>query len=146
MTLRLRGHHLLCLLTYKGEGYTPAFVANFNRIAGRIAAGENFELADGPDDICAPLLTENPCAHCSQERIVRRDRIALQQMQAEGLSFKPGSRHLLKEADLRKMRAAFRAGRIRAACKGCEWHAFCTQVADNNFAETCLSRPSTLPF
>ena len=25
--VRLRGHHLLCLLTYKGLGYSPEFVA-----------------------------------------------------------------------------------------------------------------------
>ena len=32
MTVRLRSRHLLCLLTYKGEGYRPAFV-NLDRIA-----------------------------------------------------------------------------------------------------------------
>ena len=26
MTIRLRAHHLLCLLTYAGKGYSPAFI------------------------------------------------------------------------------------------------------------------------
>ncbi len=56
MTVRLRGHHLLCMLTFVGKGYSPAFVENYDRIAGRLSEGEDILLVDGPDDICAPLL------------------------------------------------------------------------------------------
>ena len=50
-----RAHHLLCMLTFAGDGYTPEFVANFAAIVARIGAGEAVELVDGPDDVCAPL-------------------------------------------------------------------------------------------
>ena len=53
--MRLRGHHFLCLLTYKGLGYTPAFVENMTAIATRINAGAKVILHPGPDDICAAL-------------------------------------------------------------------------------------------
>ena len=62
MTVRLRGHHLLCLLAYKGEGYSPAFIANLDRIAARLTAGEDAVLVDGPDDICAPLALTQGCS------------------------------------------------------------------------------------
>ena len=32
MTIKLRAHHLLCLLTYVGKGYSPAFTANYDRV------------------------------------------------------------------------------------------------------------------
>ena len=39
MTVRLRPHHLLCLLSYIGRGYSPAFSANMTRVARRLGAG-----------------------------------------------------------------------------------------------------------
>ena len=33
MTIRLRPHHLLWVVTYVGRGYSPAFTANMTRIS-----------------------------------------------------------------------------------------------------------------
>ena len=35
MTLALRAHHLLCMLTYAGRGYSPDFVRNFDHMNDR---------------------------------------------------------------------------------------------------------------
>ena len=75
MTIRLRAHHLLCLLTYVGKGYSPAFTANYDAIAERLSRGEDILLVSGPDDICAPLLDE-PEPHCLNEGVIERDRLA----------------------------------------------------------------------
>ena len=40
MPIRIRPHDLLCMLTFVGKGYSPEFVANFERIAGLIASGD----------------------------------------------------------------------------------------------------------
>ena len=72
MTVRIRAHHLLCMLTYVGKGYTAAFTANYDRIVERLNAGEDILLVHGPDDICAPLLCESS-AHCFNESVLRRD-------------------------------------------------------------------------
>src|SRR4051794_14584578 len=64
MTVRLRPHHLLCLLTYVGEGYSPDFVDNLDYVSRKLLQGEDVLLVDGPDDICAPVLgTEHD--HCT---------------------------------------------------------------------------------
>ena len=68
MTIRLRAHHLLCLLTWAGKGYSPAFTAGFTVIATRIAAGEAVVLVDGPDDVCAPML-DDPGCHCRGDSV-----------------------------------------------------------------------------
>ncbi len=38
--VRLRAHHLLCLLTYVGKGYSEAFVRRADALAARLSAGE----------------------------------------------------------------------------------------------------------
>lgn len=139
MTVRLRAHHLLCILTYAGNGYNPAFVANYNAIAGRIAEGEDIVLVSGPDDICAPLLAEvDP--HCHGASVVRRDRQAAEAL-AELLSraVAVGERLVLDDATLLDMREAFARGTIRRACTGCARASLCSSIAGDGYAEVRIA-------
>ncbi|WP_439343967.1 DUF1284 domain-containing protein [Vacuolonema iberomarrocanum] len=72
MTIRVRPHHLLCLLTYSGKGYSPAFIANYDAIAARLSKGEDIVIVCGPDDICAPLLSDSE-PHCWSASVTERD-------------------------------------------------------------------------
>lgn len=76
-TVRLRGHHLLCLLTYKGLGYSPEFVAGMTATAARLVAGATAEIVEGPDDICEPLCRADEHPHCHEATVPERDRRAL---------------------------------------------------------------------
>ncbi len=138
MTIRLRSHHLLCMLTYRGEGYSEAFIANFDAIVARIAQGETIELVDGPDDICACLLAEKSDAHCLEQSVSLRDAQALAQIEKEGLGFPCGKSFTLTVTQLAKLREAFAQNRIRTACAGCEWHGLCTEIAENRFENVRL--------
>jgi uncharacterized protein len=139
MTINLRPHHLLCLLTYAGEGYSAAFTAGFDSIAARIGAGEDIRLVTGPDDICAPLL-DSAEAHCRLDSVAERDSRA-----ADALSnllarpIRPGERLTLDTLALKQMRQAFLAGSIREACAGCEWAASCTAIAAEGYRRTRLA-------
>lgn len=134
MTVRLRAHHLLCMLTYVGKGYSPAFVANYEVIAARLSAGEEVELVAGPDDICGPL-TADPEAHCHGASVVQRDRLAMEDVaRLLGSPLGPGVRVTPSAALLARLRNAFSAGGIRTACSGCEWSDLCEGVADGGYA------------
>ncbi|TDQ83126.1 hypothetical protein A8950_1411 [Dongia mobilis] len=138
MTVRLRAHHLLCMLTYVGRGYSAAFTENFDRICERLGRGEEIELVEGPDDVCAPLLcTADP--HCHEASVVARDRLAAD---AAALQLKrpvtTGSRLVLDADLLGRLRTAFRSGASRAACRSCEWHDLCTDVAAGGYREIKL--------
>ncbi|MGX7871866.1 DUF1284 domain-containing protein [Mesorhizobium sp. ORM6] len=140
MTIRLRAHHLLCLLTYVGKGYSPAFTANYDGIAERLSRGEDILLVSGPDDICAPLLDE-PGPHCMRDSAAARDQLAARDV--EELLARPihAGVHLdLDAATVIRMRQAFSSGLVRKACVGCEWNELCSMVAASGYSDTRVQR------
>ncbi|MCD7060470.1 DUF1284 domain-containing protein [Pelagibacterium xiamenense] len=133
MTIRLRPHHLLCILTYVGKGYSPAFTANYDRIAERIGGGEDIEIVTGPDDICTPLMDE-PEPHCLRESVVERDANAAREIGTLlGTRITEGTTLILSPQTLRNLRRAFAEGQTRAACTGCNWADLCDGIAGNGF-------------
>ncbi|MCM2294469.1 DUF1284 domain-containing protein [Allorhizobium sp. BGMRC 0089] len=134
MTVRLRPHHLLCMLTFIGKGYSPAFVENYKRIAARLSAGEEIVIVDGPDDVCAPLLGEgNP--HCHRDSVTARDAKAAEAVaELIGQPVHQGAVIRLDAALMRRLRQAFAANTIRAACLGCDWQALCDGIAGGAYA------------
>ncbi len=134
MTVRLRPHHLLCLLSYVGKGYSAAFTANYDRIAARLSGGEDVLVVAGPDDICAPLLADGR-AHCRNASVVERDRAAANDVsQLLGRPVGVGTILTLDAGWLAIMRQGFRSGLVRSACTGCEWVELCTKVAADDFS------------
>ena len=133
MTVRLRPHHLLCVLTYVGRGYSPAFTANMTEVAERLGAGEDIELVAGPDDICAPLL-DHPDPHCHRASVMERDRAAARDLDdLLGLDVRTGARLVLDEDLVGCLREAFASDQIRSACTGCEWVDLCGSIAASGF-------------
>lgn len=134
MTVRLRPHHLLCMLTFVGEGYSPAFVANYRRLAGRLSAGEPIEIVSGPDDICAPLLSDED-AHCFGASVAGRDAAALADIaRLLGRELETGAIIASDQALFETLRRAFSAGVTREACTGCEWSSLCDRIAQKDYA------------
>jgi uncharacterized protein len=130
------------MLTYVGKGYSPAFTANYDLIAGRLSAGEDIVIVTGPDDICQPLLDAGD-AHCLTDSVDERDRIAAEDL--ANLLARPiaaGQHFLLDAATLARQRAAFAQGQVRRACNGCEWAGLCTDIAVDNFASVRVQRNS----
>ncbi|MCQ1834061.1 DUF1284 domain-containing protein [Neorhizobium galegae] len=146
MMVRLRPHHLLCVLTFVGEGYSPAFVANYRRLAGRLSAGEPIEIVSGPDDICAPLLSDED-AHCFGASVAGRDAAALTDIaRLLGRELETGSVIASDPVLFDKLRRAFSSGVTRRACTGCEWSSLCDRIAGQDYADALVmtfSRPET---
>lgn len=137
----MRPHHLLCSLTYRGEGYSAAFIAGYDRVIESLAAGAPIRIVEGPDAICAPRLGEAGC-HCHEARIAWRDRQAAADL-ADCLDcdLKPGTEIPGLLHHLPALRAAFAEGTLRKACSGCAWHDLCDHVAAAGFAGTRLLPP-----
>lgn len=141
MTVRLRPHHLLCMLTYVGAGYSPAFTANMDRVVARIGRREPVEIVAGPDAICAPICGSR-AAHCHRPKVRLRDRrAAVAATKLLGTEIRPGTRLTLGPREIAKLRRAFASGRARAACTGCPWSALCTSVAGRAWRDARLAPP-----
>ncbi len=139
MTVRLRAHHLLCMLTYQGKGYSPAFIAGVDAIATRIGEGEEISLVQGPDDICSPLLPDSD-PHCLRESAQSRDELSRSDLSALlGVCLETGSSIRIDPAMLETMRAAFSSGLTRRACQGCEWRELCDSIAQDDFRPVVLA-------
>ncbi|WP_226550404.1 DUF1284 domain-containing protein [Celeribacter naphthalenivorans] len=133
MTISLRPHHLLCLLTYVGKGYSPAFVAGYDRIVARLNAGEEIEMTASPDDICAPIACDLK-EHCHGTSVISRDTRAAQDVgRLLCTDIAPGARLTLTPEITAALRTAFATGDIRSACPGCEWESLCTTVAKGGY-------------
>lgn len=146
MSVRLRAHHLLCMLTYVGKGYSPAFTANYDRVAGRLLRGEVIELVEGPDEICAPLLAEEDAPHCHKDSVKIRDnqaRQGLARLLHRDLS--PGETIRLDAGQLARLRAAFADSSVRNACVGCSWQELCDKVSGGGFQGAALSSKARRP-
>jgi hypothetical protein len=113
-------------------------VDNFHRVVAKIAAGAPVRLVEGPDDVCAPMLS-SPDSHCRTGQVAGRDQRALADLSAllgEGLlsgELAPGAMIELGPERIALLGAAFARGEIRGACAGCEWHALCSRIAADRF-------------
>ena len=140
MTITLRAHHLLCVLTYSGKGYSPAFVTNFDSVVRRLQAGEALEIVEGPDTLCAPLCAEEgDGAHCHGASVQERDRRALRDLTPLLVgAIGSGSPLVLDAARVARLRSAFVRDTIRSACADCPWHTMCTHVAASDYVGAML--------
>ncbi len=73
---RLRGHHLICLNFFRGEGYSPEFIENI----GNILNHSQIHVVFGADDVCAmcPHLKDDTCLYSedSEEHVTELDQMA----------------------------------------------------------------------
>ena len=77
----LRGHHLVCLHFFDGEGYDAAFIKNLEDTLRR-AEWEDVEISSGADDVCAA------CLHLKEGRCMQADNAdeAVSKMDAKALA------------------------------------------------------------
>lgn len=135
--IKFRPHHFLCVLTYVGKGYSPAFTENFDTIIDTLNAGTHtLQMVSGPDDICAPRLCDkNDACHCYDAQITQTDALALNDIRQltpfENIQI--GDTITLTKNLIADMRKAYQNQSIRTACKDCEWFDICTEISQNNF-------------
>jgi len=120
--IRLRGHHLICLHFYSGEGYSREFVENLEGVLRRARNGEVIEMVDGADDICraCPTVRGDECvATPGVDAEIRTMDVEA----AAHLGVKTGS-HLLWEEVKNKVIKTSKDW-LAAFCEGCGWREAC---------------------
>lgn len=113
---RLRGHHLLCLLGYRGMGYSAGYVAAMTALHTdlRRNAGTRVHIVLGPDDLCAHFPEDQDC-HCQERTVMERDARILAE-----LGLKPGATISWREIEERITDTVVPAD-IPRFCATCPW-------------------------
>ncbi len=83
MAIRLRGHHLLCLLGYRGMGYSEQFTANMTEVYNTLRQNPDtyIKLVEGPDEICSHY-PKDKSGHCEEDTVNTRDLAILKKARA----------------------------------------------------------------
>ncbi|MBI4826049.1 MAG: DUF1284 domain-containing protein [Nitrospirae bacterium] len=121
----LRGHHLICLHFFDGEGYDEAFINNLRKILER-AKDEEITISSGADDICVlcPYLKESRCLYTeSSDEDVRN-------MDTEALALLCLSKEdKVKWDEIRNKVKRIFPNWYSSRCKECDWKDACEKNA-----------------
>jgi hypothetical protein len=118
----IRGHTLLCLQGFRGEGYSPDFVANMASLYRRLLLDPKIpvRVVVEPDAICAacPNLAPSGCrlrGEGSEAGMKEQDQDVMRR-----LSIAPGE-VLSWEEILRRIAASVSPGMLTEICGDCPW-------------------------
>lgn len=118
----LRGHHLICLHFYHGEGLTAQYRTNLSQVVARAADGEQIQVSAGADDICqaCPFMIKGRCTENLQaeQEITELDNLAL-----NVLNFRAGD--IVSWRNIKNMVDAISPEWFDIFCQECEWEKFC---------------------
>jgi uncharacterized protein len=120
--LRLRGHTLLCLQGFRGEGYSPDFVNNMAEVHRLLTEHPEtwVEVVASPDTICGacPHRRLSGCTlngARSEEEMHEQDHVVLRKLGIEA-----GSRLPWREI-LDRISRSVSGGDLPAICGTCRW-------------------------
>ena len=121
--IRLRPHHLLCLQTFVGHGYSEEFVQHMTLVKKQLDTDPRTPIAlvSGADDLCCHCPN---CAggQCTSEKPALFDRLTASRLACHAA---PGTHGLIfgipEELHIKEALLA-------ACCPGCEWKDLCIEV------------------
>ncbi|MDF0673337.1 MAG: DUF1284 domain-containing protein [Nitrospira sp.] len=121
--IRLRGHTLLCLQGFRGEGYSPGFVANMAAIHQTLChqPETTVQVVASPDAVCAACLHQQGSSGCtlngepSEADMIDQDRVVLGR-----LGLKAGD-HLSWQEVLARISRSMSGGDLPSICGSCRW-------------------------
>lgn len=120
--IRIRAHHLLCMLGFKGLGYSAEFVENMTRIKGVLTAHPDtlIRITAGCDDIClsCPHEADLLCSKSdgAEQKVVDKDRRVLEMIGVE-----ENASLSVREAYGKIARLLTPRGLSADLCRDCEW-------------------------
>ena len=118
----LRAHHLICILGFRGLGYSTDYVANMSKIVGQLRSSPQtlIQVVSEPDDICAPcpFLREGGCREKGpeSEEVVRNRDCAVM----ERLDVMAGDELTWAEVESR-IRSSISPEDLDRICQDCQW-------------------------
>ncbi|MCM3570155.1 DUF1284 domain-containing protein [Neobacillus mesonae] len=116
---RLRGHHLFCLLGYRGMGYSEEYTKNMTRLHQTLREYPDtfIQLIEGPDQLCEKYPNSGEY-HCEENRIYDKDAAILKK-----LGLKIGQILTWKDIETH-VREFVVPSDIQVECATCSWRSY----------------------
>ncbi|MFT4416660.1 DUF1284 domain-containing protein [Fredinandcohnia humi] len=116
---KLRGHHLFCLLGYRGMGYSEEYIDNMTKLHQTLRNNPMtlIQLVKGPDQLCEKYPNSGKY-HCQDDNIYERDATILEKM-----GLKIGQILRWKEIELRVQKYVVPSD-IQIVCETCSWRSY----------------------
>lgn len=114
--IHLRGHHLFCLLGYRGMGYSPEYVRNMTKIHQMLRNNPKtwIKIVNGPDHLCDKFPPTEEY-HCENPNIYDRDAAILAKMNLE-------IGQVLKWEEIEsRISTHIASSDIQVVCETCTW-------------------------
>ena len=122
---RLRGHHLVCLHYYDGEGYDEPFIKNLEEVL-ELAGKEGVRAVEGADEVCGPCPWRDGAA-CTYSAAADGEIRQMDTRALELLGLKAGDEVSWKS--LRETGALIFREWYRLYCFACSWRPVCEKNA-----------------
>ena len=132
--LHLRPHHLLCLQTFTGRGYSEEFVRHMTLVKRQLTRDPRtaIELVSGVDDLCAHC-PNNADGQCTSDNPALFDSKVSRKLYSTGIispdaasKDHPGKRPVLTGIpDALEISSSV----LEECCPGCEWKELCLSIA-----------------
>jgi len=115
--VKLRPHHLLCNICFRGKGYNEEFVENFLVIQKKIFNSEaKIKIVSGCDDICAKCPKKvDPSCDC------RQSAIKLDEDYLSVLQLKVGQVITFEDL-MSRIKRFLTIDRFKSICSKCQWY------------------------
>ncbi|KAF0821003.1 Iron-sulfur binding protein [Bacillus sp. ZZV12-4809] len=116
---KLRGHHLFCLLGYRGMGYSQEYAENMTRMHKTLRDNPRtwIQLVKGPDHLCEKYPNSGEY-HCEHDNIYERDAVIL-----EKLGLHIGQILYWQDIELNIRKHALPSD-IQTVCETCSWRSY----------------------
>lgn len=117
--ITLRGHHILCLLGYRGMGYSDDYVVNMTKVHTILREEPDtlIQIIKGPDHLCAKFPDDQPY-HCEDKGIYSRDKEILKRLGLKYSDVLPW-----REVE-RRIRVTVKVSDIAIVCESCSWRSY----------------------
>ena len=135
--LRLRPHHLLCLQTFTGHGYSEEFVRHMTLVKRQLTREPQtaIELVNSVDDLCAHC-PNNMNGRCTSENPALFDALVLRKLYSAGIAgiISPEAGSNDHPGNLPVLQGIPGGLKISSSvlgecCPGCEWKELCLSIA-----------------
>lgn len=116
---QLRGHHLFCLLGFKGMGYSKEFAENMKKVHQYLRSNPHtpIQIVEGPDQLCEKYPNDGTY-HCKDQNIYERDAQILNKLGlkiGQVLTWNEIEKHIKNHAIPKD---------IQIYCESCSWRSY----------------------